>query len=191
MNQDNTSNLPDLGIREPVSKPLPPPEAKGSQDSSKKEYFILSFLPKKISLNKLLPLVLLLFLAISMPLAIYMFKQRQEVAETDLSCQGECEATECACDRVEADRDLGNLSVGEVINFTGFGKTKHDQAIDKIKFIVSKDGNAVAAQELEASLDRQEGDWRFYKANFTYSVEDYGNYDVAIQVTCPGGEWRD
>jgi len=107
--------------------------------------------------------------------------------ETGISCP----EAKCLCDQVTADKDLNNLAIGEVVNFTGRGKTNHPQAIEKIKFIISKNGRVVKAQEVSASLDREEGGWRFYKADFPYTIEDYGDYTVAIQAACPQGKWQD
>lgn len=151
-------------------------------NQEEKDYFILSFLPKQFSLTKILPLVLLLFLLVSLPLLVFLVKQRQGAVRADLSWV-------CAGEKIEADRDLSNLSLGETVNFTGFGKTTSNQAIDKIKFLINRDGNIIAAQEIATSLDRQEENWSFYRASFAYVLEDYGNYEVAIRVACPDG-WK-
>jgi len=97
---------------------------------------------------------------------------------------------DCFCDRVTADRNVDDLEVGDVANFTGLGKTKCASAIGKIKFVVSRSGTTVRAQEVSAALDRQEGEYQFYKASLPYTIESAGNYTVAIQVECPGG-WED
>jgi hypothetical protein len=80
--------------------------------------------------------------------------------------------------------------VGDVVVFTGSGKVGYPTAITKIKFIISRNGTTVVTQEVPAVLDRHEGGFYFYKANFSYTIESAGNYTVAIQVWCPTG-WRD
>jgi len=161
------------GVVSPTSPPPPP----GKRDS-----FVMSFIRPKKDLFKFLPLVLVLFLVISLPLAVVLVKQRQ-LGES----QGQVTPTGCVCESVTADRDLGNLNIGDVVVFSGMGKTDEpDDDIVTIKFIVKKNGEEVIVEEKNATFDHEEGNLKFYRSEeFSYVIQEYGDYEVTIEVECP------
>lgn len=272
--EPQTLSVPDPSSQEPVDPQLA--EATGTPPPPK-DSFVMSFIPKK-DLAKFLPLVLILFLVVSLPLAVVLVRRRQAGIKAGGSCMEDCrnytfglappdpeqypgkcwestaqclyyspevdncpessldtggrknvgridcgenqlcccrwfladcervtpvpteqkppEEYQCFCDKVIVDKNLDNLAIGDVVNFAGFGKTNYpprtdfDPAIGKIKFVISKNGTVIKAQEVPAAFDREEGGWNFYKADFSFVVPDYGDYEAAIQVACPGG-WTD
>ncbi len=116
---------------------------------------------------------------------------------TGLSCDtvsGTCRKSECstqtscvcptpagACQRVTASKDLSTIKIGDTVTFTGFGTLSNppsSDSIDKINFIISKDGAEASNTEVATTLDSA-GVW---KATKDFPITSPGSYSVRIRV---------
>lgn len=99
-------------------------------------------------------------------------------AGTD-SCPNNCAPSTAACQMVSSDpADLSKAKINDTITFTGRGVTSSDtEIIDKINFIISKDGTEVSNTEDTATKDGAT-----WKGTKTFKVTGSGSYSVRIRV---------
>ncbi|MCL4398071.1 hypothetical protein M1403_03565 [Patescibacteria group bacterium] len=96
-------------------------------------------------------------------------------------------AVTAACQNVQADKDLSTLKVGDTVTFTGRGTLTNNQtagsAIDKIKFIVLKDGTEVLNTDVNTTQETGANDVvQTWKASQAYTITAAGTYSVRIKV---------
>lgn len=91
-----------------------------------------------------------------------------------------------SCQRVLADKDLTKVKVNDTITFTGYGVSSAEtEVIDKINFIIAKDGSEVSSTEEAATRDTTkdaEFSGKAWKATKSYTVTANGSYSVRIRV---------
>ncbi len=85
------------------------------------------------------------------------------------------------CQRVIVSKDLSTIKIGDTVTFTGYGNMTNPpagDAIDKINFIILKDGVSVSNTEVNTILESA-GVW---KATKDFTVTSAGSYSVRIRV---------
>lgn len=85
------------------------------------------------------------------------------------------------CQKVIASKDLSIIKIGDTVTFTGYGNLTNPPAgdsIDKINFIILKDGVSVSNTEVNTTVESL-GVW---KATKDFTVTAAGSYSVRIRV---------
>lgn len=94
-------------------------------------------------------------------------------------------STTAACQMVSADKDLSSIKIDDTVTFSGWGMVSADtEKIDKINFIISKDGAAVSDTTVDTvrDTDKDSGTNRAWKGTQTFKVTEPGVYSVRIRV---------
>lgn len=94
-------------------------------------------------------------------------------------------APAAACQRVLADKDLTAIKIGDTVKFTGFGILTNPaagDAIDKIKFILTRDGTPVSSTDVNTLVDSVSGSTTAWVATQSATISDSGSYSMQIKV---------
>lgn len=94
-------------------------------------------------------------------------------------------APTAACQMVLADKDLTKINIGDTVKFTGFGSVSSaTEKIDKIEFVLLKDGSPVsdATASAQRAPDRDSGTNQFYVATQSAKIDAAGSYSMKIKV---------
>lgn len=90
-----------------------------------------------------------------------------------------------ACQRVITDKNLSSIKVGDTVKFTGFGSITNPatgDSIDKIKFILIKDGAVVSSTDVNTTLDSMSETTKTWAATQSATISDGGSYSMQIQT---------
>lgn len=85
------------------------------------------------------------------------------------------------CQKVISSKDLSAIKIGDTVTFTGFGNLTNpaaDDSIDKIKFIILKDGVEASNTDVTTTADSA-GVW---KATKDFTITAAGSYSVQIKA---------
>ena len=87
------------------------------------------------------------------------------------------------CKKVEADKDLSTIKIGDVVTFSGYGNIVGNDILDKVNFRILKDGLEIDNKTVAAILDPlSAGTTKVYKGTTQYTVISSGSYSVIIKV---------
>lgn len=107
-------------------------------------------------------------------------------------CGGQVSAT---CQMVSADKDLTAIKIDDTVTFTGYGVTSAEtEVVDKINFIISRDGTEVSNTEVAAARDATKDSafsGKAWKAGQTYKVTTAGTYAVRIRAHWKDHDWKE